>query len=274
MMRLILLSFICLAFVAQSPVLAQDATPAPGCTVAPRDQAEIDALITGPATPTPAAELAWPIDGQTVDPVVEAELENTLLQVEWCIRAGDLPRLFALTTDAFIQREFLAAEPVLLVPGGPGTPVSLQPVPEEIDWTPVIHAAVLVEDGSIVAVVSARETDSQLDLVRYTNQEGRWLIDVIQAAPADLATPEPSTPVDPIVTAVLSDALAQTGVAASDIVILEVTPVEWPDSALGCPVEGGVYMAVITPGYRIVLDAGGETLEYHTDLQGNFVPCA
>jgi len=39
--------------------------------------------------------------------------------------------------------------------------------------------------------------------------------------------------------------------------------VEWRDSSLGCPEPGRMYLQVITPGYRIVLRAGGKLYEYH-----------
>ena len=42
-----------------------------------------------------------------------------------------------------------------------------------------------------------------------------------------------------------------------------IETVEWRDSSLGCPELGKVYLQVITPGYRIVLRAGGKLYEYH-----------
>ena len=33
-------------------------------------------------------------------------------------------------------------------------------------------------------------------------------------------------------------------------------------------------MQMIVPGYRVVLQAGGEKYDYHSDQRGNFVVCA
>jgi hypothetical protein len=50
-------------------------------------------------------------------------------------------------------------------------------------------------------------------------------------------------------------------------------PVDWPDTALGCPEPGRAYAQVITPGYRVVVQAGAQVLEVHTDEAGRAVVC-
>ncbi len=72
---------------------------------------------------------------------------------------------------------------------------------------------------------------------------------------------------------VSQDLAARSGMDVSDISVVSVASVDWPDSALGCPAPGYAYMQVITPGYKIVLEASGESYEYHTDLNQNFVLC-
>jgi len=49
--------------------------------------------------------------------------------------------------------------------------------------------------------------------------------------------------------------------------------VEWSDASLGCPKPGFAYAQVITPGYRIVLTAGQQQYEYHTDKSRAVVLC-
>ncbi|MBI3943224.1 MAG: hypothetical protein HY326_09445 [Chloroflexi bacterium] len=49
---------------------------------------------------------------------------------------------------------------------------------------------------------------------------------------------------------------------------VNVEEVEWRDSSLGCPEPGKMYLQVITPGYRVVLQKDGETIEVHTDKSG------
>lgn len=70
------------------------------------------------------------------------------------------------------------------------------------------------------------------------------------------------------------DLANRLGTAPEQVEILSVEAVEWPDSSLGCALPGGVYLTVITPGYRLTLSALGETYTYHTDLQGNVVLCS
>ncbi|MCA9873167.1 MAG: hypothetical protein KC441_05915, partial [Anaerolineales bacterium] len=103
------------------------------------------------------------------------------------------------------------------------------------------------------------------------------------AYPVDLPTPTPPTPTPPtpgmpdaqtaVVHLVSQDLADRSGIDASEISVVSVTSVDWSDSALGCPAPGYAYMQVITPGYKIVLEASGQSYEYHTDLKQHFVLC-
>lgn len=64
-------------------------------------------------------------------------------------------------------------------------------------------------------------------------------------------------------------------VSAEQIEVVSVEQVEWSDSSLGCPKGGMMYAQVITPGYKIVLSAGGSTYEFHSGLDpaGPLVQC-
>ncbi len=63
----------------------------------------------------------------------------------------------------------------------------------------------------------------------------------------------------------VADAAARTGVPASEVTLLSVSPREWADRSLGCAKPGLGYAQVITPGYVIVVEVRGRQLEYHTD---------
>lgn len=63
-------------------------------------------------------------------------------------------------------------------------------------------------------------------------------------------------------------------IAPEQISIVDYETVEWPDSSLGCGLPGGLYLTVITPGFRTTFSALGDTYTYHTDLQGNVVLCS
>jgi len=73
------------------------------------------------------------------------------------------------------------------------------------------------------------------------------------------------------VDAVHAQAVSDLGVDASEITLLEVSAEEFPDSALGCPDAGAFYAQVITPGYRVVLKAADQTVEYHTSTVADVV---
>ena len=66
---------------------------------------------------------------------------------------------------------------------------------------------------------------------------------------------------------VTEDLVARTG-AEPVLVAAEYT--DWPDTSLGNAQPGMFYAQVITPGYKIILEAGGAKYEYHTDLARNF----
>jgi len=86
--------------------------------------------------------------------------------------------------------------------------------------------------------------------------------------PADLAAERRN-----VFAAVIDDAAARFGVAAEQVDIVDVTESDWPDSSLGCPKPGEVYLQVVTPGYLVRLDAAGQDAEYHTDRADHFVYC-
>lgn len=87
--------------------------------------------------------------------------------------------------------------------------------------------------------------------------------------------PQPGLP-DPAVTASSKAALAfaeRLGIDVGDVQVISVEEVEWSDSSLGCPKAGQSYLTVMTPGYRIILEANGERAEFHADTQGRVVSC-
>ena len=60
------------------------------------------------------------------------------------------------------------------------------------------------------------------------------------------------------------DLAKQLGISVESISVESVEQVDWPDASLGCPEPGKVYAQVITPGFRILLQANGKTYEYHS----------
>ena len=91
------------------------------------------------------------------------------------------------------------------------------------------------------------------------------------ASPGTPGTPSAWPPVARLAVAALA---SEARIPASDIRVVRADPHEWPDTSLGCPEPGRVYLDVITPGYVIVLQAQGRQYEYHTDRSQMVVHCA
>lgn len=82
------------------------------------------------------------------------------------------------------------------------------------------------------------------------------------------------TEAQPLVDLVLANAAAVSGVPQSEIKVLKVEKVDWPDGCLGCGGPAESCIQVITPGYRIVVQAGDKQIEYHTDLNNMIRDCS
>jgi len=65
----------------------------------------------------------------------------------------------------------------------------------------------------------------------------------------------------------------ELALAEADITVVEMEETEWRDSSLGCPEPGMNYLQVITPGYKITLEAQGKRYEYHSDTNRRVVRC-
>ncbi|NOZ28744.1 MAG: hypothetical protein GXP39_11930 [Chloroflexi bacterium] len=76
-----------------------------------------------------------------------------------------------------------------------------------------------------------------------------------------------------VVAQAVADLAERLRVTKDTIQVRSVEMVEWPDTSLGCPEPGKMYAQVITPGYRIVLEAQGKAYEYHAS-QNRVVYCA
>jgi hypothetical protein len=62
-------------------------------------------------------------------------------------------------------------------------------------------------------------------------------------------------------------------VTVDQIALAEVRATLWRDASLGCPKPAIDYIPMEIPGYSILLEAGGQTYNYHTDAVKRFVQC-
>ena len=70
-----------------------------------------------------------------------------------------------------------------------------------------------------------------------------------------------------------ADLAQQLSIPVSQINLMTTLEVTWPDSSLGCPQAGTVYLQVLTEGFMILLEAGGERYEYHANAVKQVVLC-
>lgn len=262
----------------------QDGTPivptSNACRVEPMPQDRIDELAAmaaaSPDAGLPTQAVTLP-DGTSITADIQAQLQDTLTQINACSWENDLPRLLSLYSERFIVAQFFAPETVPIVSAPERTPTSATPAPIPTDQQPMIFAAVQLPDGRIAALVSPNSWGGDRQIVWFVQQDGRWVVD--QTTPAADTELGGMTGIDihpeaqPMVDLVLQDAATQLGVDPSDLTVTDIETVDWNDSSLGCPEEGGVYAQVISPGYRITVTDGTTTLEYHTGPNDVLVLC-
>jgi hypothetical protein len=61
------------------------------------------------------------------------------------------------------------------------------------------------------------------------------------------------------------DLAQRLGLNESDVAVNSVAQTEFPDAALGAPLEDEMSAQVITPGWRMNLSANGQTYEYRAN---------
>jgi hypothetical protein len=76
-----------------------------------------------------------------------------------------------------------------------------------------------------------------------------------------------------VLNSVLDDAAQRLGVPADALVVTHAEAVTWNDGALGCPEPGMMYTQALVDGYWIVVEAGGQSLDYRVPASGSFRIC-
>ena len=71
----------------------------------------------------------------------------------------------------------------------------------------------------------------------------------------------------------LEDAQRRTGLDRAALKVVHSESVIWHDSSLGCPAPGAMLSEAMTPGFRIRIEAGTETLDYHAPRRGRVRYC-
>jgi hypothetical protein len=98
-------------------------------------------------------------------------------------------------------------------------------------------------------------------------EDGEEPVTVITEGPMSLepTVPNPGNPDwDEMVTKAKNDLAGRLSIEVSQIGLLEVREVTWPDSSLGCPQPGMIYSQATQDGLLIRLGAGGRMYFYHS----------
>jgi hypothetical protein len=69
------------------------------------------------------------------------------------------------------------------------------------------------------------------------------------------------------------DLAQQLSIGEEVILVKWIEPVTWPDASLGCPQPGMAYAQILTPGFRVIVEADGEDYEVHTDMGNTILVC-
>lgn len=258
--------------------MAQVGTPVAGggCSVEPRTQEEVNALAAiAAATPTVesvAITMRLP-EGEPVDEAVIGELLDTLNEADACAAQRDILRYLALYSDYFIVNYVFGNEPVGIDTGSSPPQVNAEGTP--VARVNVIDDAVEIEDGIIAAHIFVTGNSDFGSIVWFVEQNGRWIIqDIASAGDPPAGRADIPKDAEGIVGRIIEDAAATLGTDSEDIIVVSFKSVDWPDASLGCPEDGGAYAAVVTPGYRVVVSDGDETLTFHTDREGSIIDCS
>jgi hypothetical protein len=139
---------------------------------------------------------------------------------------------------------------------------------EAVDWPDsslgcpqpgIVYAQVLTPGFVIVVEASSHR------YTYHTGPDGFVRCDQPDMQPT--AKARPGSAAATLVAQAQNDLSTRLDIPPEEIAVRSVEPVDWPDSSLGCPQPGMNYLTVVTPGYRIELEAASQTYEYHTGEQ-------
>jgi len=104
--------------------------------------------------------------------------------------------------------------------------------------------------------------------------EGASTMTPAESAPPgnDPQLPDGEVPTE-LLDAIVAEAADRAGVTAQEIEVTAAEQVTWSDGSLGCPEPDMAYTQALVPGYRVVLEAGGDQLNFHSSESGDFRFC-
>jgi hypothetical protein len=83
----------------------------------------------------------------------------------------------------------------------------------------------------------------------------------------------PSGTLEGLVEQAKQDLAKRLSITLDQIKVVQAREVTWPDSSLGCPKPGMMYMMVLSPGFQIILSVEGRDFNYHAGQSGGVFYC-
>ncbi len=80
-------------------------------------------------------------------------------------------------------------------------------------------------------------------------------------APGGVAAERPAKVASGPEAVAISTVAAETGLAPDQFNVISSEAVNFSDASLGCPQPGMAYPQVITPGYRVLVEGGGQSFD-------------
>ena len=76
-----------------------------------------------------------------------------------------------------------------------------------------------------------------------------------------------------VLAGIIGDAADRASVPEADVEVVRAEAVTWSDGSLGCPEPGMLYTQALVDGFRVVVNASGEELDYRVGQAGSFRLC-
>lgn len=140
-------------------------------------------------------------------------------------------------------------------------------------WSPGIPGLAIVAAMGLVACGGTAESDQgtpKLEERMAPRDIGRALP---QRVPEARPVGEPAQLPESLVALLLADAARRTGLDLEALTVRESWRVTWNDGSLGCPQPGMNYTQALVQGWRALVQAGGQTLDYRIGGERYFIVC-
>lgn len=122
------------------------------------------------------------------------------------------------------------------------------------------------EMSTLAVVETVAESHQPIELQPLPTQEGPQM-------PLPVLPVAPSGQLSNLVEQAKKDLAQRLTISTDQISVVLARDVVWPDSSLGCPKPGMMYLTVLTSGYQIILHAGSRDYEYHAGVNSDAFYC-